>query len=226
MIKARWHELSEKTAELSLRERAILVSLTLVVILVIWLQFVFTPFEKKSDELAKKKQALDLQVQEQSAQVATLAQSLQHNPNDALRVEQTKLQGTLEQLREQIENQLDTLVPPEKMADIMKAILSDYKGLRLVSARNLPVEPMVLGGNTDQSTQGEQDSAAQAVIFSHGFEMILEGEYFQTLEFVQGLEAMSGFYWRMLDYKVDTYPKGVITIQISTLSLEEEWIGV
>lgn len=227
MILEKWQQLSEKTADLSLRERAILTSLTLVVILVLWLQFVFTPIEKQSDDIDRKKLALDQQIAEQSAKVASLAQSLQHNPNDALRTEQTRLQDTLDTLREEIEKQLDTLVPPEKMADLMRAVLSDYKGLSLVSAKNLPVESIEM--NTGQSAQekGQNDeSSVQAVIFSHGFEIKLEGSYFQALEFVQALEAVSGFYWRQLDYEVKAYPKALITIQISTLSLEEEWIGV
>lgn len=227
MIQQQWQQLSEKTADLSMRERVILTSLTLVVILVVWLQFVFTPIEKQSDDIAKKKQVLDQQIAEQSAKVASLAMSLQHNPNDALRAEQERLQASLDRLGDDIEKQLDTLVPPEKMADLMRTILSDYKGLSLVSAKNLPVESIEMSaGQSAQADQQQDEKNAQAVIFSHGFEMKLEGSFFQALEFVQALEAVSGFYWRMLDYEVKNYPKALITIHISTLSLEEEWIGV
>ena len=66
----------------------------------------------------------------------------------------------------------------------------------------------------------------QTVLFAHGFEMVLSGGYFQTLAFLQHLEAMDGFYWQALDYRVGKYPKAEITIQINTLSLEEDWIGV
>ena len=57
--------------------------------------------------------------------------------------------------------------------------------------------------------------------------MTLEGSYFQTLSFLKRLEDMeSGFFWRSVDYQVTDYPKAQIVIQIMTLSLEEEWIGV
>lgn len=219
----KWHELREKTAELSLRERGILAALTVVVVLVIWLQFIFTPAEKEIDRVAKQKTTLDQRIAEQSSKVAALARSLEHNPNDALRVEQKKLQERLQEMRKEIESRLDNLVPPEKMADLMKEVLSDYKGLRLVSAKNLPVKPIDVNRATKE--EGEE-SEQQAVIFSHGFEMTLTGKYFQTYEFIQRLESMSGFYWQMLDYQVENYPEAIITIQLSTLSLEEDWIGV
>ena len=67
---------------------------------------------------------------------------------------------------------------------------------------------------------------SEAVIFAHGFEMALSGNYFQTLSFLQHLEKMSGFYWQALDYEVEDYPNATITLQLNTLSLEEDWIGV
>ena len=56
--------------------------------------------------------------------------------------------------------------------------------------------------------------------------MQFEGEYFQTLQFLQRLETVDGFYWQLFDYQVDGYPRAIITIQLNTLSLEEGWIGV
>lgn len=225
-MKAKWLELKEKTAELSLRERGIIAATTVVVVLVVWLQFVFTPLDKKSQQVNKSITALNQDIANESSQIATLAASLQNNPNDALRKEQKQLKNKLSQLSENIEERLDTLVPPEKMADLMRDVLSDYKGLRLVSARNLPVEPIHIASGTGKKSDKETDSSAQAVIFSHGFEMKLNGGYFKALEFIQRLEQMQGFYWQMLDYEVDSYPNATITIQLSTLSLEEDWIGV
>ena len=37
---------------------------------------------------------------------------------------------------------------------------------------------------------------------------------------------MKGFYWTFLKYEVEEYPKAKITLQLSTLSLDEDWIGV
>lgn len=228
----KWQIWQEKVAALSVRERGILTGTLIVVLLVFWLQFIFTPIDKQSQQVKRQSQALNQQIASQAEQIASLAASLQNNPNDQLRAEQAQLKIELNELNEDIETRLDTLVPPEKMADLMREVLADYKGLSLVSAKNLPVEPIYLAnaGEAKQAsasaTASNTGSKAQAAIYAHGFEMELSGAYFQALEFLKRLEALEGFYWQMLDYEVSRYPKATIIIRLSTLSLEEDWIGV
>ncbi len=219
---AKWHALREKTADLSLRERGILAATGVVLVLVVWLQFFFTPYEKRTQQMDQQMAQLSQDTVDYSGKIVELTAALQNNPNKPLREEQARLRNDMEALKKEIEGRLSNLIPPEKMADIMRRVLSDYKGLQLIGARNLPVEPLRI----NSSEAAADKSREQAVIFAHGFEMELSGGYFQTLEFLQRLEAMSGFYWRMLDYEVKTFPKAKITVQISTLSLEEDWIGV
>ncbi len=241
MKKLSWQDLNDKTNELSLRERAILASVFVVVVLFIWLQFVFTPYEKQAKAITSQKNALMQDKVTQSQRLSELSVILSNDPNKKLREEQAELNGELEAVKSEIESRLSHLIAPEKMADVMQSVLSDYKGLTLLSARNLKVEPLKLPGTaqkdaetssavtmitssfTQKAPEPETDSAA---IFAHGFEMTLQGSYFQTVEFLQRLETMSGFYWQALDYQVDEYPKAQIKVQISTLSLEEDWIGV
>ena len=223
----KWHSLQEKTAELSLRERGILAGVSVVIILFIWSQIVFLPYEKKQKQNTMKIAGLGQDVVTKSDRLSELTGLLTNDPNAPLRAKKKSLQIEMAELTTEIESRLSNLVAPEKMADLMRNVLADYKGLRLLSAKNLPVEPlqiqsMVTQAKPESSVQTEQ----QTVLFAHGFEMVLSGEYFQTLAFLQHLEDMSGFYWRALDYKVGNYPKAEITIQISTLSLEEDWIGV
>jgi len=227
----KWLELSEKTAALSLRERVILTSTAVALVVFVWLQFVFGPIEKMQAHHAKTLASLNQQIVSQSDRLTELTGLLAHNPNESLWAEQAQLQEKMTQLRKEIEARLSNLIAPEQMADVMRSVLSDYKGLHLLSARNLPVEPLRIQ-QTDADRPAAKNTTAkaaendQAVIFAHGFELVLSGGYFQTLEFLQRLEDMSGFYWRALDYQVEDYPAAKITLQINTLSLEEDWIGV
>jgi MSHA biogenesis protein MshJ len=228
----KWHLLREKTAALSLRERGILAGVSVVLILFIWSQIVFLPFEKKQKMNKVKMAELGQQVVTSSDRLSALTVLLANDPNAPLRAKQKSLKVEMTELTGEIENRLSNLVAPEKMADLMRNVLADYKGLRLLRAKNLPVEPLQIQSmnNSAKSESTNPESKAEAeqqtVLFAHGFEMVLSGEYFQTLEFLQHLEGMNGFYWQALSYKVDKYPKAEITIQISTLSLEEDWIGV
>ncbi len=221
----KWHNLKDKTAALTLRERAILLAVGIVVIAFLWAQVFYLDFEK---ELKKTKQNISQLQQDkwvQTEQLASLTEKLGYDPNAALFAEQRELQTQLEALKDQIEIRLSHLIAPELMADVMRKVLSDYKGLRLLSAKNLPVEPLkiAMDKNTKEKKNKEE---SQAVLFSHRFEMVLSGDYFQTLLFLQSLEEMKGFYWTMLKYDVDSYPNAKITLQLSTLSLDEDWIGV
>lgn len=227
----KWYELRDKTADLSLRERAIMAGTAVVIIAFIWLQTGFADYEKKHKANLANKASLTQETVEQSNRLSELTSALAHDPNAALRQEQEQLKERLQGLRLKIGQRMSNLVAPEDMANLMKKVLSDYKGLSLLSAKNLPVEPLnvSVGSTTDESDKTNDSAISaepQAVIFTHGFEMELRGTYFQTVEYLQQLESLSGFYWRMLSYKVDRYPNATIKVQLSTLSLEEDWIGV
>jgi len=229
----KWTALKDKTAELSVRERAIIASTGVVLVFIVWLQIFYSDIESAQKKYKQQERAiLDITLT-QSERLSELTVLLAHDPNASLRTQQKKLNEDLLTIRQQIEGRLSHLIAPEKMADIMRQVLSDYKGLSLVSAKNLPVEPLKinpekkpLGGKKQSMDISLSQADSQAVIFAHGFEMVLAGNYFQTLEFLQHLETMSGFYWQALSYEVETYPKAKITLHLSTLSLEEDWIGV
>jgi len=236
---AKWQELRDKTAALSLRERAILAATFVVVIAVLWLQFSFDAKIKSFDKMAKEALIASEEMVVQTDAMMALEAKLANDPNAPLRSEKERLEKKLELVGKEIESRLQHLVAPERMADLVHEVLSDYKGLTLVSAENLPAAPLKLdlarssdnaeadkAKNSSSESQNELQDSDQAVIFEHGFKLTLKGSYFSALEFVQRLEGMEGFYWRMLDYEVTDYPSATIVIHVSTLSLDKEWIGV
>ena len=224
----KWYLIKDKVADMTLRERVILAVMSVVVVAVFWLQFIFGDYEKTQKQLSNRKSSIATETLSQSERMVELSELLAHDPNAELRNQRETLDAKLFTLKQKIEARLSHLIAPEKMADVMRTVLSDYKGLRLVSAKNLPVEPLKIHAEENSKGLNLSNSAgdSEAVIFAHGFEMALSGNYFQTLSFLQHLEKMSGFYWQALDYEVDDYPKAKIKLQLNTLSLEEDWIGV
>lgn len=225
----KWNELKDKTAALSLRERGIILAVAIVLVMFGWAQFFFLSFEKELK--STKGEVVRVQALEhaQQAELQALTVRLADDPNAQLFAEQQQIKQKLTALKEQIEVRLSHLIAPEMMADVMHTVLSDYKGLRLISAKNLAVEPLKFADvekNTAKIEPSNQGESSQAVLFSHGFEMVLEGSYFQTVSFLERLESMEGFYWNLLKYEVSDYPSAQVTLQLSTLSLDEDWIGV
>ena len=65
------------------------------------------------------------------------------------------------------------------------------------------------------------------MLYQHGVEMLLEGEYFQTLRYLKALEELPWqVLWGELEYGVQDYPRASIRLQINTLSTDSGWIGV
>ena len=221
----KWNALKDKTAALSLRERTILLAVAIVLVMFIWAQFFFLSFEKElkstQSDISRLKQ-LELTQQDD---LQSLMGRLANDPNAQLFAEQRRIKDKLDKLKENIEIRLSHLIEPELMADVMHDVLSDYKGLRLVSAKNLAVEPLNLA-DAEADNSNKNIDKDQAVLFSHRFEMVLNGSYFQTVSFLKRLEEMKGFYWTLLKYEVSEYPNAKVTLQLSTLSLDEDWIGV
>lgn len=226
MLSAKWDELNQKLLAMSVRERAIILATSLVLVIFLWLQFVYTPIEDQQASLRQASFAEAEQVQQYARRIEELTGLLAHNPNDALQREQQVLQQKLMDLGAGIEAQLAHLLAPQEMADVLQQVLADYQGLRLLKARNLAAKPLELTRSPDQTSNSAKQDRQQAAVFVHGFEMTLAGDYFQTLAFIQYLEEMSGFFWHSLDYQLESYPNAQIILQLNTLSLEEDWIGV
>lgn len=213
-----WDKLSSRVEALTVRERVIVVSAVAVGILFIWGQFFFFPLQDRYKSASSSIRSMDQQQVELSNQMTVLDLQLADDPNRELLAQRKGLELQLEKMKVQIEGQLSGLIAPEKMADVLRTLLIDQQSLKLISLKNLPVEPFNLV-DEDVENQG-------TALFSHSMELVVDGQYFDVLEYIKRLEQLKGFNWQMLDYDVINYPSARVTIKIRTLSLEEDWIGV
>lgn len=112
------------------------------------------------------------------------------------------------------------LVGPTQMRTVLEELIDRQQGLRLVRASNLDVRPLI-----------EQDESASepvdAMLYRHGLKLELEGSYLDCLEYLAAVERLPWqLYWGSLSLNTENYPTNSITIEIFTLSLDQEWIGV
>lgn len=217
-MKEQWGKLSTRVEALTVRERVIVLSTVAVGVLFIWGQLFFFPLQDRYKNASNSIRSMDQQQVEFANQIAVLDLQLADDPNRELLAQRQGLELQLEKMKAQIEGQLSGLIAPEKMADVLRSVLIDQRSLKLISLKNLPVEPfnMVEEGVESQGT----------ALFSHSMELVVDGRYFDVLEYIKRLEQLKGFNWQMLDYDVIDYPNARVTIRIRTLSLEEDWIGV
>lgn len=217
-MKAEWENLSAKVEALTVRERVILLSTMVVAVLFIWGQFFFTPLQERNKQASSALRAINIQQTELMSQVSVLDLQLAEDPNRELIAQRKGLEQQLEKTKAEIERQLSGLIAPDKMADVLRTLLIEEKKLKLISLKNLPVKPFNF---VDESVEKEGTA-----LFSHSMELVVDGQYFEVLAYIKRLEQFKGFNWDMLSYDVVDYPNARVTVKISTLSLEEDWIGV
>lgn len=208
---------------LSVRERIILSLVIAVTILFIWLQAIYLPWEHKQSLLEQSERHFNSEMISTKAELSGLKNAKQNDPNRALKEEREALRKQVAEQQAYINRTFAQLMSPEQMSTALAELLADFDGMRLIDARNLPVQALELA-RVDSEFKGRSD--AEALIYQHGFEMSLKGRYFDAVRLLQSLEQLGGFYWHRVDYKVDEYPEATLTLQLRTLSLHEDWIGV
>lgn len=112
------------------------------------------------------------------------------------------------------------LVSPTQMRSVLEELIDRQRGLRLVRASNLDVRPLIEREETDAQSE-------EPMLYRHGLRLELEGSYLDVLEYLETVERSPWqLYWGALSLRVEDYPTNEIGIEIFTLSLDQEWIGV
>ncbi|MBC8007023.1 MAG: type II secretion system protein M [Prolixibacteraceae bacterium] len=120
------------------------------------------------------------------------------------------------------------LVPPNRMAKVLEDMLSRDSNVRLVKLRTLPVAALVEpAGIPADNTAAKPSASSKNLVYKHGIELTVEGNYLDLLEYQSRLEKLP---WRMFFARTSVnsadYPRVLMTITLYTLSLEEAWLVV
>ncbi len=72
-----------------------------------------------------------------------------------------------------------------------------------------------------------QSASSIAGPYLHPVELVIEGRYLDIVAYLHALEGLPWhFYWRVLELETKQYPLNRVRIELSTVSLDKEWIGV
>ena len=223
-MKEQWLKAQEKIDGLNQRER-ILVLLTALVVLVMFIQTILLdPILAERDKAKRqiKQISNDLQTKNSEAMLAQAQLTVGVN-RDKIR-QRDQLNVELDQLNKKIEGSVVAMIPPRLMSEVLEKLLIESKGLKLVSLENKPVSAVIT-----QSASAEEGraSAAQQSLYNHGFVLRLSGDYLSVIRYFEKLSALPWrFHWDELSYKVEAYPNAIINLEVHTVSMSEEWIGV
>lgn len=133
---------------------------------------------------------------------------------------------------ESIENNLSELVTnlikPGQMVSILSSIIKSSDNLLLVKFSKLKTtelsQPAVQQNNNSEIESNSNSN--QVRLFQHKIEIKLVGKFNNSYQFLKELEKTeSKMSFDEFKYQVKQYPTAEITLIVSTLSLQREWIG-
>jgi MSHA biogenesis protein MshJ len=207
---------------LSLRERLFVFAAMIIVIGGLWEALLAGPLEAREDAARAKIQGSAERLAKLDESIAIAAGGLNGGMTD--QVDRLKaLRQALAAQEETVQVFTSDLVDPAQMRVVIEDLLKGQQGLKLIRAANLEVEAVV-----DAELEGGQKLPAQAPkLYRHGLTLELEGSYLACLDYLKKVEGLPWqIYWSRLDLETIEYPRIKISIELNTLSLDEEWIGV
>ena len=220
---ARIKALVERFNALSLRERVFLGVAVMVVVGAIWQALLMGPLEAREQRASKKLENLRERVTRLDESLDATAAGL----NDGMpeRLQRLKvLKAKLAETEESVRVFTSDLVDPAQMRFVLEDLIDQQDGLRVVSISNLPAESLF---EEEQQQEEQADGDAGPELYRHGITLVLEGPYLAALSYLQTIEALPWrFFWSRVEIQADEYPRNQIVIELNTLSLDEEWIGV
>ncbi|MDX1481066.1 MAG: hypothetical protein R3315_05280 [Woeseiaceae bacterium] len=206
--------LIERLDALTIRERVLISVVVLAGLAAAWQLTVLEPLAREAEE--SRHWLVELQSRLIDANDSLEEQILQlagSSADHARRME--VLLAQLQRVEEALGDYNRELIDPAEMARILEDMLRARSSLGLVSVRNLPPEMLLVS---------EEEGAP--VFYRHSLEIEMEGDYPTCVDYLTAVESLPWrLYWQALDVEALDYPINRIRLELSTLSLDEDWIG-
>lgn len=219
-LQARAAKLVKSVDALTLRERLFVFAAALIVTGGAWEAFLAAPLEAREQLASKQVESARGRIEQLNTSIQLAAQGMSDgmpNYRDRLRA----LRERVADAEETVRIFTTDLVAPDQMRFVLEDLIRRQRGLELVSVSNLEVRPMIAEDETDAGT------ASGPKLYRHGVVLVLEGSYLDGLRYLEAVERLPWqLYWTRLEVQTENYPSSRIVIELNTLSLEKEWIGV
>jgi MSHA biogenesis protein MshJ len=224
-------KLTARFDAMSIRERVLVAGALLAALLMMWMLAVLDPIAGKQRALNAEKSSLEEQI---SAAKLGIESANANDPTVLALAKEKKQQTTLDDINSQLASTSAGLIPPERMVQVIHDVLSRQHGVSLVSLHNKTVTSLVQSTASAPTTNTQPDGTQIGIVedtasgpFVHPVEIVVEGSYLDVLAYLQALENLDWrFYWKVLDLETKRYPVNRVRIELSTLSMDTDWIGV
>ena len=213
--------LFDKFDALNERERIAVMLLSIVAIIIIFVELFVSPLGQQYDIADKQIISLQTQTKQLESQVLVLQSQKQRDPDFEEKRKLALLEEQLSNLNVQLKEKMHGLIEPKQMAKVLEVVLAQNTDLKLQRVQSLGAVPL----SPVKEKEGEEQESLG--VYRHGMQIEFKGSYLSTLKYLKALDELPwNFYWDILELNVDKYPTSKIVITVHTLSFHEGWIGV
>jgi MSHA biogenesis protein MshJ len=232
-MKERLQRLATRVDALTLRERVLLFAATAAVYVFLMHFFGLGPMLAKQELLRAQIVQQQNKLEGIDNEIGDKVKAAQVDPDAPMRERIAAVRAQTDALATSLRAMQNGLVPPERMAPLVEAILRANGRLQLVSLRTLPAEP-VEGKAQAQTAQAATTAAtadtqaaprAAAPLYRHGVEVTVRGNYLDMIGTMAALESMpTQLFWGAARLEAETWPSSRLTLTLYTLSLDAKWM--
>ncbi|KMT66037.1 type II secretion system protein GspM [Catenovulum maritimum] len=221
-----WQNISEKYTAFSIREKVMILSAGLVFFLFGGFTWFIEPTWQKWQQQQAELTNFEQKLTRLNSTSLKLQEQLKIDVNLPLKQQIEQLNQNIELVEGQIQKLKTELISAEQMTQVLESMLIKTSNLKIISLAAIPSESL-LNNKAELTETIEPADKEKIVLYQHGIKLKLEGRYEDIYQFLKQVESLPWrFYWQNFDYSVETYPNGILTIEIISLSLTEEFIGL
>lgn len=235
MRAAEWIEqLKQRFEALEPRERLLIIAAMSLLLWAVAHVSYFSAANQKEKQLQSTVASLRHDLALLEARETVIKAQLSESGLDALKNRIEELKRRRAELDERLLQQGIKLLGPERMRDLLHALLPG-SGLRLHALKRLPVERISSSQNIPPASAAASVAmdvtpsvhGYDATLYRHAVQLELDGRFPDMLHYLKQLEA-SGWQlkWQSLEIETLDYPLARMRLTVYTLSLHEDWIGV
>ncbi len=227
-------QIAAKIDGLSLRERAIVFVGIIAILYSVWDTMLLSPLATEQKQLISELNAKNEERLVLNTRMQALIKDAQEDPDAANLAKLKSLRSQLIDVQAGLEDSTANLVTPQEMPKVLESVLYKTGGLTLLKLKSMGVTPLVEQDENDKKKTSAQTPKERKITadnlenaYRHGLRIEFLGDYFTTMDYLKSLEQLEwGFFWDSFSFEISEYPEARAAIEIFTLSLNQEWIGV
>lgn len=204
----------------TLRERGLVALSLIAVVVFLWWSYHAAPTLAAIDRQRQENSRLDVETQHARNAIAAIRQRIAAGVHREKEARLARLVEDLAAVEERLRVATIELVDPEKMFRLMNELIYRDSKLKLISLRRREVRAAIPPADAAAA-------ADDAGIYRHVLEVRFSGRYLDALRYMQAMEALD---WKLLWDEIEILsedPPGVeVTVVMSTLSTQKQWVGI